>query len=51
VKTRISGSMVQGSGCEPKLDRSREEWTRWIEQEIDKYKAKVLLQILLGIYR
>jgi hypothetical protein len=33
--------MVHRGGREPKLDRGREEWTRWIEQEIDEYKAKV----------
>jgi hypothetical protein len=39
----VSGSVVQRGGCEPKLDRCRGEWTMWIEQEIDEYKAEVLL--------
>jgi hypothetical protein len=39
----VSVSEVQGREREPKLDRCRGEWTMWIEQEIDEYKAEVLL--------
>jgi hypothetical protein len=39
----ISVSVIQRRWPEPKLDRSREEWTMVIEQEVDEEQAEVLL--------